>query len=224
MKKLNPIKPIPKAEMVLWWICRAGLLAWGIVHLFLGYTTQFLQAVFAVIFTHMWDMWQLFGGRSFIIKVPHTFQTQLNVFIFLGCVVGSSLNLHTDFTYTDILFHIFAGYLGAAFAYDFAVIVQSKKGPLSPALASMFSLAFAVMFLVGWEFYEFTMDRLYGLHLQMSNPASEAGLIDTMTDLIYGTSGALAGMFLTAFYRNGKLGRRSREKFEARRAQEEETA
>ena len=80
------------------------------------------------------------------------------------------------------------------------------------------------MFLVGWEFYEFTMDRLYGLHLQMSNPASEAGLIDTMTDFIYGTSGALAGMFLTAFYRNGKLGRRSREKFEARRAQEEETA
>jgi len=208
MKKLNAIKPIPKKDMVIWWICRGALLIWGVQSLFFGYTTQFLQALFAIAFTHLWDMWQLFGGRSFITKVPYYFQTQLNIFICLGCVVGTSLNLYTSFTHSDVPFHFFAGYIGACFGYDFAVIIQGNKGRLSPAVASLFALSISIAILVGWEFYEFTMDRLYGLNLQRSTPTSEIGLIDTITDLIIGSVGALAGMFITAFKRNGKLGKK----------------
>ena len=55
--------------------------------------------------------------------------------------------------------------------------------------------------------YEFTMDRVYGLQLQNSMPMSDYGLTDTMIDIIMSSVGAVAGMFLVAFYRNGILGR-----------------
>ena len=47
------------------------------------------------------------------------------------------------------------------------------------------------------------MDRLYGLNLHRSAFNTEAGLIDTMTDLIIGTAGSLTGMFITAFSKAG---------------------
>ena len=126
-------------------------------------------------------------------------------------VVGTTLNNRTDFHSFDIVTHFCAGFIAAWFAYDFAVLIQGRRGALSPALASLFALCFSLGISVGWEIYEFTMDRLYGLHLQCSEPTSEAGLLDTMGDFIVAAAGAIAGMFLVAFYRNGKIGRRKRE-------------
>ena len=75
--------------------------------------------------------------------------------------------------------------------------MQNKKNTkIAPAIAAMGGLGLALGILVGWEIYEFTMDRLYGFTLQMSSPFNENGLIDTMTDFIIGAAGSLAGMFL----------------------------
>lgn len=71
----------------------------------------------------------------------------------------------------------------------------------------MFGLCFSLGIDVGWEIYEFTMDRLYGLSLQCSSPTTDYGLIDTMGDFICAASGALVGMFAVAFYRNGVIGK-----------------
>jgi hypothetical protein len=71
----------------------------------------------------------------------------------------------------------------------------------------MFSLGFSCAIFIGWEFYEFTMDRLYGLHLQRSLPTSDSGLVDTMVDFIFGVAGALTAMLYTAFKRNGVIGK-----------------
>ena len=82
-----------------------------------------------------------------------------------------------------------------------------EYGRLSPALSAMFAILFSLGISVAWEIYEFTMDRLYGMSLQCSEPTSEIGLLDTMTDFIVAAAGGLAGMFLVAFYKNGKIGK-----------------
>lgn len=205
MKKLNRIPTILASHQVTWWVCRAALFIWGTVLLFLGYTTEFLEAIFAIIFTHLWDMFQLFGGKSFITKVPYSIMTYLNCFIAFGVVVGTTVNKFTSFDYIDIPEHFFAGFIAAAGGYELAVVIQSKQPKdkkISPALASLFALCFAVTITIAWEYYEFTMDRLYGLNLQNSAYNSESGLIDTMVDLILGSAGALTGMFVTAFTKN----------------------
>ncbi len=203
-KVLNPIPPLPKGVQITWWTCRGLLFIWGTVMMFSGYTTEFLEAMFAIIFTHLWDLFQLLGGKTFITLVPHRVQTMLNILLCFGVVVGTTVNKFTTFEYIDVPEHYMSGFIATAGSYDLAVIIQSKQPKdkrISPALAAMFSLAFGVTLLVGWEFYEFTMDRLYGLNLQRNVFNSEAGLIDTMVDLIFGAAGCLTGMFFTAFSR-----------------------
>lgn len=191
----NKIPQIPKAHKTTWLVCRILLLIWGIVYLFLGSTTQFLQSLFAIAFTHLWDMFQLWGGKTFITKVSYRFQTQLNIFICLGCVVGTTLNKQTDIEFTDVILHFFAGCIASSAMYEFSELINGPSRKTGPAMKAMFSLMGAITLLVGWEIYEFSMDRIYGMSLQCSSPFTEAGLIDTMWDLIVGAIGALCAMF-----------------------------
>ena len=155
-KNLNKIGRVPMPQLILWWVIRFSLLGFSIFGILHGSTTQFLMGLFAVAFTHMWDMWQLFGGKSFITRVGYFPQTLLNIFIGFGVVIGYFLNTKTNFQYTNVIEHFMAGVVAAYFAYDFAVVFQGKSRHLSPALASMFALTFAVFISVAWEFYEFT--------------------------------------------------------------------
>ena len=206
-KKLNKIGAVPMPQLVLWWVIRASLLGFSIYGILHGSTTQFLMGLFAIAFTHMWDLWQLLGGKSFITRIGYFPQTLLNIFIGFGVVIGYVLNTKTNFAYTNMIEHFLAGVVASYFAYDFAIVFQGKSRHLSPALAAMFSLLFAVFISVAWEFYEFTMDRLYGYVLQKSDILSEAGLIDTMLDLILASAGGLFGMFFVAFSKNGIIGK-----------------
>ena len=211
MKKLNRLNRVPMPQLILWWAIRASLLGFSIYGILHGSTTQFLMGLFAIAFSHMWDMWQLFGGRSFITKVGYFPQTLLNIFIFFGVIIGYVINTKTNFEHIDLFEHFMAGVVASYFAYDFAIVFQGKSRHLSPALASMFALCFSVFLMVAWEFYEFTMDRLYGYTLQCSFILDEGGLVDTMLDLILSGAGALIGMFFVAFSKNGIIGKNRKE-------------
>lgn len=215
MRKLRRIAPLSKGEQITWWVCRAALFVWGVWGMLHGYTSEFIQATFAIIFTHLWDMFQMFGGKSFITKVPSYLQTMLNVFICLACVVGTTLNTRTDFTGIDIPEHMFAGYLATTGAFVLSGIMQTQKTPIKVSVQALFSLGFGVAILVGWEFYEFTMDRLYGFVMQHGQYAESYGLTDTMIDLIVGTAGCLLAMFIEAFRKVGHLGKGKEERREA---------
>ena len=209
-KQLNAIAPIPKGQYILWMVIRVLLFAYGVYGLFNGSLTKFLMGMFSIAFTHLWDLFQLLGGRSFITRVGYFSQTLLNVFIFFGCVIGPYFNDSTNFQLIDIFEHTFAGVLASWFGYDLATAIQGKKHHLKPALAALFCILFSMSIGVAWEFYEFTMDRIYGYQLQNSLVLSEAGLVDTMEDMICCAVGALAGMFLVAFYKNGIIGKNRR--------------
>lgn len=209
--KPRPIDRIPKGHLITWIVCRSLLLIWGIAALFLSYNVQFLQAIFAIIFTHLWDMFQLWGGKTFITKVPCSFQTKLNLFICYGCVVGTTVNKLTSFEHIDLISHFLSGVIAASIAYDLAIMIQGEKRPVGPALASMFALCAAMTVAVGWEFYEFSMDRLYGMELQVSTPLSDAGLVDTMVDFMTCAAGAIITMLVCAFRHVGYIGKNKAE-------------
>ncbi|MCH5191724.1 MAG: hypothetical protein J1F23_06115 [Oscillospiraceae bacterium] len=212
---------LPKSQKILWIILRVIIICWGVYGLFHGSVVEFLEAIFAVIFTHLWDFFQIFGKKSFIIEVPVSAQTVLNIFIFIAVVIGSTLNNRTAFHDFDIVTHCMAGFISAWFGYDFANIVYRKRGDLGPAMSSLFSLTFALALSVGWEIYEFSMDRIYGLSLQNSAPNTEAGLIDTMVDFIMCAIGSVVGMLLIAFIRNGIIGKHKKEVKAGRRLENE---
>ena len=210
MKKLNNITPIPKGHEILWWVCRGIMVAFSVYGILNGSVTMFMMGLFAVAFSHLWDMFQLFGGKSFITRVDFMAQTFLNLFVTYSLGVYL-LNTRTNIHFFDILSHAASGFIETWFAYDFAVVFQGKKRHLSPALAAFFSLTFSMFIAVAWELYEFTMDRVYGYQLQTSQLISEIGLRDTMEDTICCVVGSVIGMFLVAFYRNGIIGKNRKE-------------
>lgn len=164
-------------------------------------------------------MFQVFGHTSFIIEVPPLSQTMLNVIIFIGIVLGSYMGLFDKISWFDNFMHILSGFVCAVFGYDFACIIQRKKGQCAATLAALFSIMFALSIAVGWEFYEFLMDTLHGTNLQLSKYGNETamvdiskyhneygylGLVDTMTDMMMNTVGGLVGMIFMIVLRNRK--------------------
>ena len=211
MKKFNDIPALPKSHQITWWVCRILLFIWGVWGMLHGYTSEFIQACFAIIFSHLWDMFQLWGGKSFITRVPYTFQTELNLFLCFACVIGTTINSRTDFTGIDLPEHAFAGFLAASGAFSLAEIMHGKKTPIKISVQAIFALSFGVTMLVGWEFYEFTMDRLYGFVMQHGQKPYAEGLTDTMIDLMVGSAGALLAMFLDSFRKAGLIGKNKKE-------------
>ena len=207
--KKDPINEIPKVQFIFWIIVRISMIvcaAYSFIH---GDKVMGFESVACFIFSHLWDMFQIFGGESFIIEVPPLSQTLLNIIIFIGIVFGSYLELFDKIWWFDNFMHILSGFVCASFGYDLAVILQRKKGKCSIILAAMFGLMFALSIAVGWEFYEFLMDSLHGTNLQLSKAGPETamfdmskyhneygylGLVDTMTDLMMNAIGGIVGM------------------------------
>lgn len=207
MNRFSYLKTMPKSELILWSIIRLCIVGWLFYEIFNASTKDVFQALFSLIFTFLWDMFQIFGGKSFIKNVSSHAQTALTIFILFGSFLGTKFKFYIDLEWYDIVLHVISGAICAWFGYDFAVIVQGKKKPLAPTLAALFSIGFAFFIAVGWEFYEFSMDQLHGTNLQCWSPTSNSGLIDTMTDLIAGACGAIPTTILTALQRNGYIGR-----------------
>lgn len=207
--KKDPVDQIPKGQFIFWLIVRVSLIVCIIYSIVQGDYIMMGESIACFLFSHLWDFFQVFGGQSFIIEVPPLSQTMLNVIIFAGIPFGSYLGLFDKLWFYDIFMHILSGLVSAVFAYDFAVILQRKKGQCSIILAAMFSLMFALSIAVGWEIYEFLMDYLHGTNLQLSSfgPETEMfdmekyrneygylGLVDTMTDMMNNTIGGIIGM------------------------------
>ncbi|MGN0531403.1 MAG: hypothetical protein ACI4IN_01235 [Eubacterium sp.] len=214
--KKHPTKEIPKVQFIFWIVVRICMIGCATYSFVRGDIVMGWESVACFIFTHLWDCFQVFGGESFIIEVPPLSQTLLNIIILFGIVFGSYMELFDKIWWFDNAMHILSGFVSAAFAYDFAVILQRKKGPCSIILASIFGLMFAITIAAGWEFYEFLMDTLHGTNLQLSKAGPETamfdmtkynneygylGLVDTMTDMMMNTCGGIVGMIFMIILR-----------------------
>lgn len=207
--KKDPISKIPKVQLAFWLLVRLAMLicaGYSFIH---GDTVMGFESIFCFIFTHLWDLFQIFGNGSFIEEVPPLSQTLLNIIIFIGIVFGSYLELFDKLAHFDDFMHLLSGFVCAAFGFDFARIIQRKKGPCAVTLAAIFGLMFAVTIAAGWEFYEFLMDTLHGTNLQLAKAGPETamfdlakyhgeygyiGLVDTMTDMMMNVVGGIVGM------------------------------
>lgn len=211
--KKDPVNQIPKFQFAFWVLVRVSMILCAAYSFFIEKDMVMgFESFFCFIFSHLWDMFQVFGNGSFIEDVPPLSQTMLNFIIFVGIVFGSYFGLFDKVSWFDNLTHFNAGLVCAVFGYDFAFIIQHKKGSCAPTLAAIFGLMFALSIAVGWEFYEYAMDTLHGTNLQLAQPVEGIvydpvlgsgfyGLKDTMTDLIMNTIGGLVGMVGIILYR-----------------------
>ena len=87
--KKDPISKIPKVQLAFWLLVRLAMLicaGYSFIH---GDAVMGFESIFCFIFTHLWDLFQIFGNGSFIEEVPPLSQTLLNIIIFIGIVMYS---------------------------------------------------------------------------------------------------------------------------------------
>ncbi len=113
-------------------------------------------------------------------------------FLFLFNVYFIAQGYYSIFPYVDVVFHFLGGlFITIALLESFRIM---RPGFLKGICLDCFFLVASTVFIaVLWEFGEFFIDAVYDLHLQ-------GGLIDTMEDLILGTTGGVVGVLSILFW------------------------
>lgn len=121
------------------------------------------------------------------------------LFIFGSELLGEIKSFYEIFPWWDNLLHsvsgVILGLIGFMLVYGLNESENTSVN-LSPLLVSAFAFFFALACGALWEIFEFSGDRLLGLNMQKFRPPEgttelvtaawryDAGLIDTMTDII----------------------------------------
>ncbi len=137
--------------------------------------------------------------HKFRIEIPNLMTIILVLFVFAAVYLGEVRSFYYRFAFWDKLLHTFSGVmLGAASFSVLQILHDTEKIRLRASLIALFAFCFAMAAGAVWEIYEFAWDST--LNLNMQKYATETGelligraaLMDTMTDLIVDSIGALA--------------------------------
>ena len=136
--KKDPIDKIPKAQFVFWIIVRISMLVCAGYSFIHGDLVMGFESVFCFIFTHLWDMFQVFGNGSFIEEVPPLSQTMLNIIIFIGIVIGSYFGFFDKFSWFDNLCILCRVWFAPFSAMILLALFSAKRGNVRQLLRLFF--------------------------------------------------------------------------------------
>lgn len=133
------------------------------------------------------------------IEQPSLLKGAIVLFVFSGIYLGNINSFYHKFWWWDAVLHLFSGIiLGFIGLLLLHLLYRDRniKTYMTPFLIAVFMFLFALGFGILWEFYEYTMDNLFNMNMQLKS------LSDTMTDLMADAAGAL--MVSIAGYRYEK--------------------
>lgn len=133
------------------------------------------------------------------IKFSSGVKIAIALFIFGSELLGEIRSFYEIFPWWDNLLHSVSGVILALIGFMLVYNLNESENTsvnLSPLLVSAFAFFFALACGALWEIFEFSGDRLFGMDMQKFRPPAgtteliseswryDAGLIDTMTDII----------------------------------------
>jgi hypothetical protein len=126
-------------------------------------------------------------------RMPWALQVHYLAFMFAGPFFGSALGVYTAIPDWDTLVHFDSGIM---LAWLGMLFVRNAEDRIGTALPLWFAIvviqATPMAFAAAWEISEYASDVIIGTASQ------RGGLEDTMTDIVAGTLGGMAGIGLLA--------------------------
>ena len=131
------------------------------------------------------------------LRLPKSFIAAVTVFIVGTIFLGEVGNFYERFWWWDVVMHTGSA-IGFAMIGTVIILIFVRGDTLSapPFLLALMAFSFAVALGALWEIFEFAMDQWFGLNMQKS------GLVDTMSDLIVDSIGAMIGAGAGYWYLN----------------------
>ena len=111
----------------------------------------------------------LFVQKNFGIELPSTLEIIILVFIFASEILGELGCFFINVPNWDSILHTTTGFLCAAFGFALIDILNRNdkiKFQLSPIYVALVAFCFSMTIGVLWEFFEFSMDRLFHMDMQ----------------------------------------------------------
>ncbi len=153
-----------KRLFTIFLILRALVLYSAIREIAMGnYTNTFFCLVALVLFTM-----PAIIEDTFQIEFPTIMEVLIYLFIYAAWILGELNNFYELFPYWDTILHTFNGFLCAGLGFSFIDILnkRSSKFNLSPLYLALAAFSFSMSIGVMWEFFEFSMDRIFLTDMQ----------------------------------------------------------
>lgn len=151
------------------------------------------------LFTFVVSFTPLLFERVFRVRLPAVYQVGYVLFVFASMFLGEVAHFYWIRGW-DATVHFISGILiGLGMVLWLrALLSNTKKFRLPQGMQLLFIVCFGIMVAFVWEIAEFTSDQVFGTTSQ------DGSLYDTMTDLIYGTTGVSLLAFLYGKYAKGR--------------------
>ena len=159
----------------------SALLLLPLITLIYGfYATQYITVFNSILTALCIIAFALFNKKTSMFNTK-TYYTVI-IFILLSVFMGRTLKMYNIISFWDKILHFVSGFVIASVAEQ---IYQKLNGDESNRkLKYWFIFLFSAASASVWEFYEFFIDLIF-------NMSAQAGLADTMLDMIAGTVSAL---------------------------------
>jgi len=161
------------------------------------------------------------------LKFSATLSFAIIVFIFGAEFLGEIKKFYDIFPWWDVMLHTVSGVILGLIGFMLVFVLNEStrtKVQLSPLFICFFAFCFALSCGAIWEIFEFSGDRLLHMNMQKYLPPAgttklftanwrfDAGLIDTMTDIICDASSAFVTSlfgYIALIIRAHKLGKKA---------------
>ena len=117
-----------------------------------------------------------FIERNWHIDIPDTLEVIILLFIYAAEVLGEIRAFYVSVPGWDTALHTITGFLSAAVGFSLVDIInrnENTKLDLSPVYVAIGAFCFSMTVGVIWEFFEFSMDMLFGLDMQKDTVVRE---------------------------------------------------
>ena len=110
----------------------------------------------------------VFIEKTFKIDLPTPLEVIILIFIFSAEILGEINNFYGMFHNFDDILHTINGFLAASVGFSLIYLLNENtdKLKLSPFFVSLVAFCFSMTIGVAWEFFEYGMDRYFGLDMQ----------------------------------------------------------
>ncbi len=209
-------KEVTWIEYAFWWMVRLIIIYALVKTLLAGDPDRLalrlsakLASAFALPLLH------LLPRKVFLARLSYRVQTIAATMLLLTAVFGQYKGWYSTVEWYDAYLHVLGCFLCVFAGYYLTMALKRDTQPLQPIVAAISGFGFSFFFAVGWEIFEFVSDTMIaGMNAQnwMFINSTELlsrfpdiepqryALLDTMTDLIFGTAGSLAGGFALFAY------------------------
>lgn len=126
----------------------------------------------------------------YLFRLKISEETELLYYIFLvpAMILGIDFDLYKVWAPLDKVAHCFSGMLAAVAAREILMQAFEKKKMPEIWFKILFMVCFAAFTAAVWECFEFSCDKIAGMHMQ---ELISEGVDDTMYDIIFALIGAI---------------------------------